>query len=73
MKDNAEMTPKGYGSGTKPPAGASASDSSGERRGKIVNGVGMGMADGTGSNKEFNGGRTKGVCYTHDRSSYQKK
>jgi len=26
MKDNAEMTPKGYGSGTKPPAGANASD-----------------------------------------------
>ena len=72
MKDNAEMTPKGYGSGTKPPAGASASDSSGERRGRIVNGVGMGKADGTGNNSDMSGGRTKGVCYTHERKSYQK-
>ena len=72
MKDNAEMTPKGYGSGTKPPAGATASDSSGERHGKMVNGVGMGKADGTGSNKDMAGGRSKGVCYTHDRKSYQK-
>ena len=72
MKDNAEMTPKGYGSGTKPPAGASASDSSGERHGRIVNGVGMGKADGAGKNSTFDGGRSKGVCYTHDRSSYQK-
>jgi hypothetical protein len=72
MKDNAEMTPKGYGSGTKPPAGASASDSSGERHGRIVNGVGMGKADGTGKNSTFDGGRSKGMCYTHDRSSYQK-
>lgn len=72
MKDNAEMTPKGYGSGTKPPAGASASDSSGERHGRIVNGVGMGKADGTGKNSQFDGGRSKGMCYTHERKSYQK-
>lgn len=72
MKDNAEMTPKGYGSGGKAPAGASASDSSGERHGKLVNGVGMGKADGMGSNHQYNGGRSKGVCYTHDRKAYQK-
>ena len=72
MKDNAEMTPKGYGSGTKAPAGATASDSSGERHGKIVNGVAMGKADGTGNNSQYNGGRSKGVCYTHERKSYQK-
>lgn len=72
MKDNAEMTPKGYGSGGKAPAGAAASDSSGERHGKIVNGVAMGRADGVGSDNQYNGGRSKGTCYTHDRSSYQK-
>ena len=72
MKDNAEMTPKGYGSGAKAPAGASASDSSGERRGKIVNGVGMGKADGMGADHKYDGGRAKGVCYTHGRASYQK-
>lgn len=72
MKHNAEMTPKGYGSGTKAPAGATASDSSGERHGKVVNGVAMGKADATGANSAFDGGRCKGVCYTHERKSYQK-
>lgn len=72
MKGNAEMTPKGYGSGSKPPAGAVSSDGSGERRGKIVNGVAMGKADNVGSDSQCNGGRSKGVCYVHDRSSYQK-
>jgi len=38
----------------------------------VVNGIGMGKADGTGNNSQFNGGRSKGVCYTHGRSSYQK-
>lgn len=71
MKDNAEMTPKGYGSGGKPPAGASASDSSGERHGRLNNGVAMGKAD-MGSNKDLSGGRSKGMCYTHERKSYQK-
>lgn len=72
MKHDAEMTPKGYGSGTKAPAGATASDSSGERHGKVVNGVAMGKADATGANSAFDGGRCKGVCYTHERKSYQK-
>ena len=72
MKDNAEMTPKGYGSGGKAPAGADAADASGERHGKVVNGIGMGKADGTGPNHAFDGGRSKGVCYVHDRKSYQK-
>jgi hypothetical protein len=72
MKDNAEMTPKGYGAGVKRPGGASASDASGERHGKIVNGVGMGKADAVGMDSKFDGGRSKGMCYTHDRKSYQK-
>lgn len=72
MKDNAEMTPKGYGSGGKAPAGATASDSSGERHERVVNGVAMGKADGMGANHKFDGGRSKGVCYTHERKCYQK-
>lgn len=72
MKDNAEMQPKGYGTSAKAPAGATASDRSGERMERIVNGVAMGKADATGSNGKFDGGRSKGVCYTHDRKSYQK-
>ena len=72
MKDNAEMTPKGYGAGVKRPGGADASDATGERHEKVVNGVGMGKADDMGANHKFDGGRSKGVCYTHERKSYQK-
>jgi hypothetical protein len=38
----------------------------------MVNGVGMGEADMTGKDKQFNTGVTGGTCYTHDRQSYQK-
>lgn len=71
-KDNAEMQPMGYGTSAKAPAGATASDNSGERRERIVNGVAMGKADATGPDHKFDGGRSKGVCYTHGRKSYQK-
>jgi hypothetical protein len=61
-----------YGTSAKPPKGASASDGTGERHERLKNGVAMGMADGVGSDKKFDGGRSKGTCYTHDRKSYQK-
>jgi len=58
--------------GATPPKGASSSDMSGERMGKIVGGVAMGKEDKTaGMEGEFNTGRTAGVCYTHDRSHYR--
>jgi hypothetical protein len=72
MKHDAEMQPKGYGTSAKAPGGASASDMTGEKHGKVVNGVAMGKADAMGSNHNFDGGRSKGVCYTHERKSYQK-
>jgi len=72
MKHDAEMQPKGYGTSAKAPSGASASDMTGEKHGKVVNGVAMGKADATGGNHSFDGGRSKGVCYTHERKSYQK-
>ena len=56
--------------GATPPKGASKADMSGERMGKIVGGVAMGKEDDVGSDKEFNTGRTEGVCYTHKRASY---
>ena len=65
------MEPKGYGTSAKAPAGAAASDKSGERTGMVKNGVGMGKADATGADHNFGGGRSKGVCYSHDRKSYQ--
>ena len=64
--------------GEREPSAAKSSDGSGEKGGKIVNGVGMGKADATGrsgggkESGEYNGGRTGGTCYTHDRKSYQK-
>ena len=58
--------------GATPPKGATSSDMSGERMGKTVGGVGMGKEDKTaGMEGEFNTGRTAGVCYSHDRSSYR--
>ena len=56
--------------GAKEPKGASMADMSGERKGKIVGGVAMGKEDMTGMDKEFNTGKTAGVCYTHSRNSY---
>ena len=57
--------------GEKLPKGATASDMSGERKAKLVGGVAMGKEDATGADKKFDGGRSSGVCYTHDRKSYQ--
>ena len=59
-------------SGEKMPKGVLSSDTSGERKGKIVGGVGMGKEDKTaGMEGEFNTGRTAGVCYTHSRENYR--
>jgi hypothetical protein len=68
----ASEQPKGYGTSAKAPSGASASDSTGERHERLVNGVGMGKADATGANYAFDGGRHSGVCYTHGRKTHQK-
>jgi len=62
----------GFGSNAKEPSGVKASDASGERMERVKNGVGMGKMDAVGSDKKFDGGRSSGVCYTHDRKSYQK-
>jgi len=56
--------------GEKVPKGALASDKSGERREKIVGGVGMGKEDAYMS-KDLKGGSKEAVCYTHDRSHYR--
>ena len=70
MKDKEKFT--SGRSGEKVPMGVLSSDTSGERKGKIVGGVAMGKEDKTaGMEGEFNTGRTAGVCYTHDRSHYR--
>ena len=57
--------------GATSPKGVDASDSTGERMGKIVGGVAMGKEDAIGSDKLFNTGRTAGICYTHTREAYK--
>ena len=57
--------------GATPPKGATASDRSGERKERLVNGVAMGKEDMTGKDNQFNTGRTAGICYTHTRSAYR--
>ena len=65
-----KRTAKGQ-TGERMPKGAAKADTSGERRERLVGGVGMGKEDGVGSDKQFNTGRTAGVCYTHTRSEYR--
>ena len=53
------------------PKGASKADMSGERMEKSHRGgVAMGKEDAIGSDKEFNTGRTAGICYDHKRTTY---
>jgi hypothetical protein len=63
--------------GAKAPAGATASDASGERTAKLVGGVAMGKADGPiraamgkhdGRMGEMKGSVSEAVCYDHKRS-----
>ena len=63
--------PRNYGTTAKAPAGASSSDIKGERHEKMRGGVAMGKEDAVGADKQFNTGRTEGVCYTHSRDHYK--
>ena len=57
--------------GATPPKGATSSDMSGERKGKMVGGVAMGMEDATGADKQFNTGKTAGICYVKEKAAYR--
>jgi hypothetical protein len=57
--------------GATPPKGADKSDNGGNRSGKVVGGVGMGKEDMTGADKQFNTGKTAGVCYVKEKASYR--
>lgn len=57
--------------GATAPKGATSSDRSGERMEKMRGGVAMGKEDQTGADKQFNTGRTEGICYTKTRSEYR--
>jgi hypothetical protein len=53
--------------GATPPKGATSSDKTGERMEKMRGGVAMGKEDAIGADKNFNTGKTSGVCYSHKR------
>ena len=57
-------------SGGVMPKGANAADTKGERKEPLRGGVAMGKEDAIGSDKEFNTGRTAGICYEHKRTAY---
>ena len=57
--------------GATAPMGATSADTTGERKGKLVGGVAMGKEDMTGADKQFNTGRTAGICYEHTRDAYK--
>lgn len=56
-----------YGNDFKRPAGVAASDKTGERKEMKKDGVGMGKMDAAGADKNFDTGRTAGICYQHKR------
>jgi hypothetical protein len=69
--------------GAKAPAGATSSDTTGERKAKLVGGVAIGKADGIGNRDashmgkvdgmlgEMKGGSSESVCYDHKRTAHE--
>ena len=57
--------------GAKAPMGATSSDRTGERTGSVKGGVGMGMEDKVGADKQFNTGKTAGICYVKEKAAYR--
>jgi hypothetical protein len=55
------------------PKSASSVDDKSNKHEPMRGGVAMGKEDAIGSDKEFNTGRTAGICYEHKRSSYAKE
>jgi len=70
MAEIEKNEPKGYGTHAMMKGNPAASDSTGER-GSAKNNIPNAMTNKVGADKKFDGGRSNGVCYTHDRKSYQ--
>ena len=62
--------PKGYGTHATMSGNPAASDKSGEH-GSAKKGIPAAKTNATGADKAFDGGRSSGVCYTHDRKCSQ--
>ena len=57
--------------GATAPKGATSSDRSGERTGSLRGGVAQGMEDKIGADKQFNTGKTAGICYVKEKAAYR--
>lgn len=57
--------------GAKAPMGATSSDRTGERSGSIRGGVAQGKEDAVGADKQFNTGKTNGICYVKTKAAYR--
>ena len=60
--------PKGYGNDVKM-AGNPAPDM--KSNGSVKNRIPDAMTNKVGKDAKFEGGKSSGTCYTHDRKSYQ--
>ena len=60
--------PKGYGT-TATMAGNPAPEM--KKNGMVKKNIPDAMTNQTGKDMKFDGGKSSGVCYTHDRKSYQ--
>ena len=60
--------PKGYGTHATMKGNPAASDRTGEQ-GSAKKGIPNAKTNATGADKAFDGGRSSGICYTHDRKA----
>jgi hypothetical protein len=70
MANLMKREPKGYGVSASMSSDAKASDSTG-MQGSAKKNIPAAKTNMTGADKAFDGGRSNGVCYTHDRKCSQ--
>lgn len=68
MANMMKNEPKGYGAKVSM-AGNPASEM--KSTGSVKNNIPKAMTNMVGADKKFDGGKSNGVCYTHDRKCYQ--
>jgi len=59
---------KGYGTKVSMPGNSAPEMKS---NGSVKNNIPKAMTNMVGADKKFDGGKSNGVCYTHDRKCYQ--
>jgi len=70
MKNMMKNEPKGYGTKAMMAGNPAASDKTGDQ-GSAKKNIPAAKTNMTGPDKAFDGGRSNGVCYTHDRKCSQ--